>query len=404
MRLIGKISSARVAYSSMRIGLVFLMLGGYLENSLTLGQTKASEDVIRFSSRPWPQQIVEGGIVSKEYKFAQYPSFGNNTHLGIDIAGGCGKAVFAAAGGKVVDVVTERDPLFQALGNAVRIRHAPHRGKPTYSLYLHMQDKPLVAQGSSVEQGQKIGMTGTTGASFGCHLHFEVRHFDDLMHPELIINGKRNIYGPGDWRQNLKLFNSWSDPEVWFSGSWESSEPPGLTLSVGNVAGGFDFRVGGQIFFDGNQVFDSRGTGNEKDYRLLVFPSKNGAYAIVFYYHIDFGAMRVALVDLTNAKVTRFTHELKSRVGPLAVYWASNRGLAAFDLRTEDLGQTVVLVDAPRGIFGIYMGGTKAGVEPAKVDISRMAFSGDGKLRLNIIEGEFSRQVDVAIEDILVVR
>ena len=53
------------------------------------------------------------------------------------------------------------------------------------------------------------------GTGTGCHLHFEVRHFEGvrgLFHPEW-----GNIYRPGDWREDAVFRRDWSDPEAWMA-------------------------------------------------------------------------------------------------------------------------------------------------------------------------------------------
>lgn len=58
-----------------------------------------------------------------------------------------------------------------ALGNYLLIDHGAGR----WSMYAHL-DRFLVANGASVQWGQSVAMTGTTGAGVtGNHLHFEIR-------------------------------------------------------------------------------------------------------------------------------------------------------------------------------------------------------------------------------------
>lgn len=56
-------------------------------------------------------------------------------------------------------------------GNHVRIQH----DGDLVTLYAHMKELK-VSVGDKVFQGQQIGIMGHTGAAYGTHLHFEVRH------------------------------------------------------------------------------------------------------------------------------------------------------------------------------------------------------------------------------------
>ncbi|NYF11789.1 murein DD-endopeptidase MepM/ murein hydrolase activator NlpD [Pseudoclavibacter sp. JAI123] len=88
-------------------------------------------------------------------------------HNGIDLAaGGCGGQIWAAQSGTVV----EAEP--DSSGNGtIRVDH----GGGLVTKYLHMEsDGYLVGVGAVVTAGQQIGITGTSGQSTGCHLHFEV--------------------------------------------------------------------------------------------------------------------------------------------------------------------------------------------------------------------------------------
>lgn len=87
---------------------------------------------------------------------------------GIDLANGCGTAVRAAAPGTVI--IAHASGWNGGYGRYVVIDHPNN----TQTLYAHL-GSVYAAAGTSVAQGQTIGITGTTGRSTGCHVHFEVR-------------------------------------------------------------------------------------------------------------------------------------------------------------------------------------------------------------------------------------
>jgi murein DD-endopeptidase MepM/ murein hydrolase activator NlpD len=93
-------------------------------------------------------------------------------HTGVDWAATIGTPIMAAGNGVVEESKYKGD-----YGNYVRIRHA----NGYHTAYAHMQ-RPGVAIGTKVRQGQVIGFVGNTGLSQGPHLHFEVlvnsRHVD----------------------------------------------------------------------------------------------------------------------------------------------------------------------------------------------------------------------------------
>ncbi|MCK2026259.1 M23 family metallopeptidase [Microbacterium sp. SSW1-47] len=87
-------------------------------------------------------------------------------HYGVDLANGCGAAIYAAHSGTV-------DAAFYngGYGNYVRIQH----GGGVATGYAHIKPGGFaVRNGQWVEAGQVIAYAGNTGGSFGCHLHFEV--------------------------------------------------------------------------------------------------------------------------------------------------------------------------------------------------------------------------------------
>lgn len=86
-------------------------------------------------------------------------------HAGIDIDANKGAAVVASASGKVTRVRNDAD----GYGLYVDIDH----GNGWTTRYAH-NSKILVRAGQTVAKGEKIALVGSTGASSGPHLHFEI--------------------------------------------------------------------------------------------------------------------------------------------------------------------------------------------------------------------------------------
>ncbi len=95
-------------------------------------------------------------------------NLGMNTssfHRAIDIAAPFGTPVVAARAGTVVYAGWSS----QGYGNLVKIRH--HDGAETW--YAHHSELSVLV-GQLLEQGEVIGLVGSTGLSTGPHLHFEL--------------------------------------------------------------------------------------------------------------------------------------------------------------------------------------------------------------------------------------
>jgi murein DD-endopeptidase MepM/ murein hydrolase activator NlpD len=88
-------------------------------------------------------------------------------HYGTDIGTGCGAPIYAGATGTVTYAGR-----YGTYGNFVLISH----GNGVETGYAHIRDGGIfVSVGQRVDVGQNIASSGTTGASTGCHLHYEVR-------------------------------------------------------------------------------------------------------------------------------------------------------------------------------------------------------------------------------------
>ena len=95
-------------------------------------------------------------------------SQGIHGYNGVDLAYFCGSSVLASAAGDVI--VARLAGWNGGYGQYVVVAHP----NGTQTLYAHLGGV-IVSPGWHVAKGQAIGSIGTTGASTGCHLHFEVR-------------------------------------------------------------------------------------------------------------------------------------------------------------------------------------------------------------------------------------
>ena len=105
-------------------------------------------------------------------------------HGGYDLVGVGSYEVLSVVPGKVVRsrIVTDKtDPTWQ-WGNYVCVRGTD--GLAYY--YCHLASR-AVTEGQTVRAGDKLGIMGNTGYSFGAHLHFEVRNGTRKISPETIL-------------------------------------------------------------------------------------------------------------------------------------------------------------------------------------------------------------------------
>ena len=110
---------------------------------------------------------INGARLSSSFGRRRHPISGyTRMHKGTDFAAPTGTPIYAAGHGTV-----ERASRNGGYGNYVRIRHA--NGYQT--AYAHLSRYgPGIRSGKRVRQGDVIGYVGSTGASTGPHLHYEV--------------------------------------------------------------------------------------------------------------------------------------------------------------------------------------------------------------------------------------
>lgn len=120
------------------------------------------------------KQPIANPQVTSEFGWRTSPINGSQEfHNGIDLVNSNPNTpIFAAADGEIIQAGAE---YFDWYGNYTVIKHADGM----YTGYAH-QSRIDVSKGAKVQQGQQIGLMGTTGPSTGEHLHFQ---FMDEFYP-----------------------------------------------------------------------------------------------------------------------------------------------------------------------------------------------------------------------------
>lgn len=121
----------------------------------------------------WPVQ----GRISSGFGWRNVSVGGNRNHSGIDIVADTGTPVAAAKSGTVTFAGWNG-----AYGYVIYVDH----GDSTQTRYAHLSAY-FKGTGDAVTKGETIGYVGSTGASTGPHLHFEIRNSGVAVDPLPIL-------------------------------------------------------------------------------------------------------------------------------------------------------------------------------------------------------------------------
>lgn len=111
---------------------------------------------------PWPK----GYRITSPFGYRNHPmGGGRKLHRGVDVAGRF--PVSAAEEGIVSHIGWSP----KGGGHVVILKH----GTKLYTVYYHGREKSKLRKGERVQAGDFVYTSGSTGASTGDHLHFEVR-------------------------------------------------------------------------------------------------------------------------------------------------------------------------------------------------------------------------------------
>jgi hypothetical protein len=147
-------------------------------------------------------------------------SFSKLQHTGEDWFRAAGTSVYAVANGRVIYAQYANYP-----GAVVIIEHSlgngwinPWGGTLIYSMYGHLSTSGLVAQGTDVVRGQRIGQILDQGSN--SHVHFEMRRYGDMS--SILIcpaTGKSSWPGPGYTDAGVNPDNyGYTNPSAWIDG------------------------------------------------------------------------------------------------------------------------------------------------------------------------------------------
>lgn len=130
----------------------------------------------------WP--IKADHRLTSGFGWRVHPITGNKAfHTGLDIGAKMRTPIYAAADG-----VVAYSGDGGSYGNMVILRHK----NGLFTVYGHAS-KLIAKKGKYVKRGQKIALVGSTGASTGAHLHFEVKSPEKHVNPNIALKKTERV-------------------------------------------------------------------------------------------------------------------------------------------------------------------------------------------------------------------
>ena len=134
-------------------------------------EVKTNDEVI-LKTETTTQYPLEKIVITQSYRFY---------HRAVDLNGDTGDPIRPIAAGQVVDVSSS----YWGYGNSIIIEHK----NGVRSLYAHLS-KINVREGDLVSKSTIIGEVGSTGRSFGDHLHLEIIKDGHAIDPIKYLSSK----------------------------------------------------------------------------------------------------------------------------------------------------------------------------------------------------------------------
>ena len=167
-------------------------------------QSKSYDEIIELAKNktdmlaalPAIQPVANKNLsrIASGYGYRIHPIYKTRKlHTGMDFSAKSGTPIYATGDGKISEVKKSR----RGYGNHVIIDHS--YGYKT--LYAHMT-KYIVHKGQKVKRGEVIGYVGSTGASVGPHVHYEVHKDGEKINP---VDFFYNDLTPDEYEKILEI-------------------------------------------------------------------------------------------------------------------------------------------------------------------------------------------------------
>ena len=198
IELLSEVDRARVERRSILISLWIILLGmtwiqivypilqGTLQVTTTIAdqiKTNATGEDVLENQQCIRLEMPSTGQKTSGFGARESPGgIGSTDHKGLDLAGGEGTPITAAAAGKVIHAGDAAD----GYGNSIVLSHGKVGGHSIETLYGHLQEIQ-VKEGDWVSPTQVMGTEGNTGISTGPHLHFGVKLDGQWVDPEAFL-------------------------------------------------------------------------------------------------------------------------------------------------------------------------------------------------------------------------
>ena len=146
-----------------------------------------------------PIKPPANNLVDLTYPYGSTAKGTRDPHHGVEFQSPFGTPVYASGGGEVIFAGPDEKAIYSPwpnfYGNLVVIEHK----NDLFTLYAHLS-KVDVESLDTIQEGDKIGEVGQSGAATGSHLHFEVRRGDvedyfSTVNPEFWLAPTRNENG-----------------------------------------------------------------------------------------------------------------------------------------------------------------------------------------------------------------
>lgn len=146
------------------------------QKAVLINDAVSSERRAYWNQRRYLSLPIDSMVITSPYGKRKDPFTGKVAyHKGIDIRGN-NDYVYSVMPG----IVTKTGKT-KGLGNFVEVKHGDFK-----STYAHLYNV-LVNAKQSVEAGQPIGISGSTGRSTGEHLHFGMKYKNETIDPKPIL-------------------------------------------------------------------------------------------------------------------------------------------------------------------------------------------------------------------------